>query len=351
MNVLIVGGTGLISTAITEVLLSGGHQVTLLTRGRTAMRLPDGLARPKVIVGDRKTKGVVALAARGGERFDAVIDMVAFGLTDVQEAVEALRGQTSQYLFISSVDAYRKPYVQYPITLAHPRGGLTAYGQAKAACEEWLLAADAASDLRVTVIRPGHSTGEGGQGLDLFGWNSHYLDRIVRGLPLILHGDGQSLWGTCYVGDVARAIVNALGNPRALGRAFHLTADQVFTWNAYYEATAKALGVAVPARVGIPSSLLQGALPQLARECAENFLFNNLFDNTEAHDVLNFRNTVPFEEITQRVYNWLIANNRLQRAEDQPHYGAILAAWEQVREGFIAAVRPFDRDPSRLGFE
>ncbi len=349
MRVLIIGGTGLISTAITRLLLEGGADVWLYNRGNTALRLPSHLSAPNLIHGNRRDRNAFEAAMSQAGQFDAVIDMIAFEPDDVTSAQRAFSGRCGQYVFTSSVDAYLKPHVSHPITEEHPTGGLTAYGKAKAACENLLLQGGAAFPF--TIIRPGHSSGEGGQGLDLFGWGSHYLDRIRRGMPLIIHGDGTALWGTSYVDDVARAYVAALGTKAAIGRAYHLASSEVMTWARLYEATAEALGVAVPERIAIPSSLLASALPQLARECLENFQFNNIFDNAAARRDLGFVQTVGYVEMMSRVYGWLVDNNKLQRAEDQPYYDAILQNWAAVAGTFVDRVGPQDVAPSRLGYE
>jgi nucleoside-diphosphate-sugar epimerase len=350
VDVLIIGGTGLISTAITRVLLGRGDRVTLVNRGRTPLRLPPELPRPKLLVGDRADPAAFARLLEEAGRFDAVIDMVAFQPEQVSDVARTLRGRVGQYVFTSSVDAYVKPYRRSPVTQDHPIGGLTEYGKAKAACEALLFAAHGPA-FPVTIIRPGHTSGEGGQGLDLFGWNSHYLDRIERGLPVILHGDGTSLWGTAYVDDVARAYAAALGNPRARGRAYHLTSDEVLTWDQIYVATATALDVRPPERVPIPTRLLFRALPQLARECLENFAFNNVFDNTAARLDLGFTQTVSFVELMRRLNRWLVEHGKRQRAEDLPVYDAILSTWQPLASTFVERVSTHDRAPSRLGFE
>lgn len=333
MRVLIIGGTGLISTAVTRLLLLRGDHVTHFNRGATPLRLPPGMPAPTLIRGDRTDTAALERVVRAEQRFDAVLDMVAFTPEHVRGALRAFTGRAGHYVFCSSVDAYVKPYVRYPVTEEHPVGGLTAYGRDKAAAERVVLDAHG-PELPVTVLRPGHTSGEGGQGLDLFGWNSRYLDRIARGLPLIAHGDGTSLWGTVDIEDSARAFVTALGLPRAMGRAYHLAANEVLTWNQIYAATATALGVPTPEIVHIPTALLLRALPTAIRECAENFQFDNVFDNGAARRDLGFSQTIGFVDTMRRVHRWLVANGGLQKAEEMPLYDRIIGAWRSLAEGF-----------------
>ncbi|MDX2021919.1 MAG: NAD-dependent epimerase/dehydratase family protein [Deltaproteobacteria bacterium] len=333
MKVLIVGGTGLISTAITNTLQQRGIEVTHFNRGKSQVRVPAGMPRPQVIVGDRKDFPAFERQMAQAGRFDAVIDMVAYLPEEVESAVRAFRGRVGQYIFCSTVDAYVKPYVRFPITENHPIGGLTAYGKAKARCEDVLMAAHT-REFPVTIIRPAMTFGEGGHMIDLFVWNSRFLDRIARGMPIISHGDGQSLWGALYINDIAGPFANAVGNYKAFGRAYHVTADEVQTWDQYFAGCAQAIGVPVPELVHIPTSLLVRALPKAARECAENFQFDNVFDNSAAKEDLGFRQTVSFVEAVRRTYQWLVENKKLQRNEENPLYDEILAAWRPLADQF-----------------
>ncbi len=328
MNVLIVGGTGLISTAITRQLVARGDQVTLYNRGQREADIPE-VAR---IAGDRNDFARFEEQMAGAGPFDAVIDMVCFTPDQAESAIRAFRGRVRQYIFCSTVDVYTKPARVYPVTEDAERQPSPSFPYAydKARCERLLEAAHARGDFALTTIRPAWTYGEGGAILHTFGWNTYYLDRLGKGKPVIVHGDGTSFWVACHRDDVGRAFVGAMGNEAAFGRAYHATGEEWMTWDAYHRVVAKALGAPPPTLVHMPTDLLGQVLPKTAEWCVENFGYNNVFDNAAARADLGFSYTISFEEGACRVIRWLEARGGFENCDDHPFYDRLLEAWGRL---------------------
>jgi nucleoside-diphosphate-sugar epimerase len=331
MNALIIGGTGLISTAITRQLVARGDDVTLYNRGQTAADVPDAHR----ITGDRTDFPAFEAQMAAAGPFDAVIDMVCFTPEEAESAIRTFRGRTAQFIFCSTVDVYAKPASTYPITEDVERrpSPSFAYAHRKARCERLLEAAHARGDFALTMIRPAWTYGEGGALLHSFGWGTYFLDRLVKGRPVIVHGDGTSFWVGCHRDDVARAFVAALGNARAFGKAYHVAGEEWMTWNAYHQAVAGVLGAPPPKLVHIPTDLLGLVVPRRAQWCVQNFHYNNLFDNTAARADLGFRYTIPLAEGARRVIDWLQARGGFESCDEQPFYDALIAAWQRLEAG------------------
>ncbi len=219
MEVLIIGGTGLISTAITRELLARGERVTLYNRGQTApsVPIPDGAT---VITGDRTDAARFAADMAATGPFDCAIDMVCYAPEEAEGAVAALRGRVAHYVFCSTVDVYTKPAPTYPIREDAPRVPRPAfpYAYKKRECEAVFEAAHAAGDFPVTIIRPAYTYGEGRGMLSTFGGSLDYLGRLRAGRSIVVQGDGTNLWTACHRDDVARAFAHAAGNAASLGR-------------------------------------------------------------------------------------------------------------------------------------
>ncbi len=340
MNILIIGGTGLISTGITRLLVERGDTVTLYNRGKRAADMPG----TRQMVGDRKDYAAFEAQMAQAGTFDAVIDMIAFVPEEVESAIRAFKGRTGQYVFCSTVDVYTKPAARYPVTEDAERQPLPSFPYAlnKAKCEFILEDAPARGDFAVTTIRPAWTYGEGGALLHPLGWNSYFLDRLRKGKPVIVPGDGTSFWAACHRDDVARAFVGALGNPAAFGQSYHATGEEWLTWDAYHRIVAEALGAPTPTLVHIPTDLLGAVAPKTAEWCVENFHFNNVFDNAAARADLGFAYTIPFAEGARRVIAWQEAYGGFANSDDFPFYDAILAAWERLGTHMAADLKALD---------
>ncbi|MEZ4860811.1 MAG: NAD-dependent epimerase/dehydratase family protein [Caldilineaceae bacterium] len=337
MRILLIGGTGLISTAITRLLLERGvDDVTLYNRGHTELRLPYYV---NVIHGDRKNFSRFERQMREAGEFDCVIDMCCYLPDEAESVVHALSGRIGQYIFTSTVDVYTKPAARYPITEAAERKPTPAFAYAyhKAECEEILHAAHSNSDFLVTILRPAYTYGESRGILHSLGGRTTYIDRIRKGKPIIVHGDGQSLWGSCHIDDVARAFVHAIGNERTYGQSYHVAGEEWLTWNQHHQQVAAALGAPAPTLIHIPSTLLAKAV-KAAAWTELNFQYNNIFDNSAAHRDLQFHYTIPWQQGVQRTVAWLDERDMVENCANEPEYDHIIAAWEQCGAGMVKAL-------------
>jgi len=205
--------------------------VTCFTRGESEARVPDDV---EFVYGDRND-GADLAAARDEVDPDCVIDMVCFSPDQAEQAVDVFGGEVEQFVFCSTVDVYHRPLDTNPVQEDAPREPpVSDYGADKAECEDLFMAAHDRGDFETTVIRPWCTYGEGGTVLHTLGQGSYFLDRIRQGKPVVIHGDGQTLWGPCHRDDVARAFVNAVGNETAYGEAYHVTSEENITWGQFY---------------------------------------------------------------------------------------------------------------------
>lgn len=329
MRILIIGGTGLISTAITRLLTERGDDVTIYNRGHSEARVSGDFKR---ILGDRRDYHAFEAQMADAGYFDCVIDMICYLPEDAKSAIRAFQGRIGQYIFCSTVDVYTKPASSYPITESaerKPDSGFP-YALNKAICENILLSAHERGDFPVTIIRPAQTYGEGGSLVHTFGSGTYYLDRMRKGRPIIVHGDGSSLWVACHRDDVSGAFVGAVGNKKAFGKAYNVTGEEWMTWNQYHQGVAQAMGVMCPTLIHIPTDLLAKIAPRLANWCVVNFQFNNIFDNTLAKDELGFRYTIPWVEGVRRTVNWLNENGRIENCDNYPFYDRIINSWKRL---------------------
>ncbi len=335
MRVLVVGGTGIISTGISRLLLKRGDEVILYNRGQ---RPPLFEGDYVTINGDRKNFAAFEREMAEAGTFDCVIDMVCYLPEEAESAIRAFRGRTAQYIFCSTVDVYTKPAAVYPITEDTEKQPSMKfmYGYNKARCEELLFAAHERGDLVVTSIRPGHTYGEGGNNLlHALGVGNYHVDRLKKEQPIIVHGNGRSFWPTCHRDDVAVAFVGAIGNTRAMGRGYHVAGEEWMTWEGYHQGLAKAVGAKPPEFVYIPTDALVRLAPQEAMLTEVNFSYNNLFDNRAAREDLGFRVTIPWVEGARRTIRWLEENGMREKSEDFPLYDRIIKTWREATGNLI----------------
>jgi nucleoside-diphosphate-sugar epimerase len=325
MKVLIVGGTGLISTAITKQLLERGDSVTLFNRGKTPSRVPEGA---RVMHGDRKEYAAFE-SAMSKETWDAVIDMVGFVPEDAESAVRAFRGRVSSYVYCSTVCVYNGQMTRTPALDDERLDPLSDYGRNKAACERILMQAFDKEHFPATILRPSQTYGEGGVIIHSLGWSTTYIDRIRKGKPVIVHGDGKTLWASCHIDDVARAFVGACGNPKAVGESYHVTGDDAQNWDDYTHSVAEAVGGFADI-VHIPTDLLARISPKRCAFTQHEFQYNRVFDNSKAKRDLGFEYTIPFVEGVKRTVAWLDVNDRIVNSDDDPFDDKVVSDWRQL---------------------
>jgi nucleoside-diphosphate-sugar epimerase len=320
MNILIIGGTGNISAPITQSLIERGEQVTLFNRGNHPV------AGARQIVGDRGDYPRFEQQVTEAGPFDCVIDMVAYHPDDTRSVVRAFRGRVGQYIFCSTVDVFTKPAPCYPIREDFPRSADPAFEYAynKVLCEQVLEEASAQGDFPLTILRPAATYNDTWAPISLLGSGPALLKRIRQGRPVIVLGDGTSFWTSSHRDDVAVAFVNAIGNPRALGRSFNVTGDEWMTWRDYYNTAQKVLSAPPIQFIPIPAGLLAAITHGAASWCDWNFKFNNIFDNRAAKDELGYRYTIPWEEGVRRMAAYHDARGAIDSAQDDPLYERVV---------------------------
>lgn len=279
MKALFIGGTGTISTEISRLCIRRGWELTLLNRGRTSALVPEGA---EVLVGDIHREDAVRELLKD-RTFDVVADFIAFETPDVERDIRLFTGKTKQYFFISSASAYQKPLSSPWITEGTPlHNPYWLYSRNKAACENILRAAYDSDNFPVTVIRPSHTYCERSLPLGLHGPKGSWqvLDRIRKGKPVIIPGDGTTLWTLTHSRDFAVAFVGLMGNPHALGEVYHITSDESMTWNQVYQCAADALGTELNA-IHIPSETIGALYPDQIGGLIGDKSNSVLFDNTK----------------------------------------------------------------------
>ncbi|HEX4830524.1 MAG TPA: SDR family oxidoreductase [Trebonia sp.] len=298
-RVLFIGGSGVISSACARVAVAAGLDLTVVNRGQTAERpLPTGVTE---IRADVRAPGSL-MEALGDREFDSVVNWVAFTPEHVQADIDAFRGRTGQYVFISTASAYQTPPSRLPVTESTPlRNPFWQYSRDKIACEDLLVAQYREAGFPATIVRPSH-TYDGSKTVLSGGWTT--LARMLAGKPVIVHGDGTSLWTVTWNEDFARAFVPLLANPRTLGEAFHITSDDVLTWDQITRALAAALGVA-PTIVHVPSDAINAVDPDWGAGLLGDKTHSMIFDNAKIRSIVpGWHATVPFEEGARRIVAW-----------------------------------------------
>ncbi|WP_282944830.1 SDR family oxidoreductase [Cellulomonas endometrii] len=299
LRVLFIGGTGVISSASTRLAVERGLDVTVLNRGSSSTRpLPDGAELVQADVRDPDS----VRAALGDREFDAVVDWVAFTPEHVATDVDLFAGRTGQYVFISSASAYQTPPERLPVTESTPlRNPHWRYSRDKIACEDLLVRAYRDTGFPATVVRPSHTYDRTLTPLD-GGWTA--VERMRRGTEVVVHGDGTSLWTLTHHEDFARGFVPLLGHPRTLGEAFHITSDDVLTWDQIVRALATAAGVE-PRIVHVPSDAIAAADPEWGAGLLGDKAHSMVFDTTKLRRVVpGFEATIPFEQGAREIVAW-----------------------------------------------
>jgi nucleoside-diphosphate-sugar epimerase len=300
LKVLFIGGTGVISSACVRAAVAS-HDIELyvLNRGKSATwGFPDGVTELR---GDVREAASVRKAVEGLD-FDSVVDFVAFTTDHVRADLDLFRGRTRQYVFISTASAYQTPPSRLPVTESTPlRNPYWQYSRDKIACEDLLVAEYRDDGFPATIVRPSH-TYDATKTVLSGGWTS--LARMLAGKPVIVHGDGSSLWTVTHNTDFARAFVPLLGHPRTLGEAFHITSDDVLTWDQIAYALGAALGV-TPRIVHVPSDVIAAHDPEWGAGLLGDKAHSMVFDNSKVKSVVpGWRAVVPFEQGAREIVRW-----------------------------------------------
>jgi nucleoside-diphosphate-sugar epimerase len=299
-KVLFIGGTGIISSACSALAVERGIDLHVLNRGTTSSRpLPEGAT---LLQGDIRDPGS-ARAAVGDREFDAVVDWVAFTPDHVRTDLDLFRGRTGQYVFISSASAYQTPAERLPITESTPlRNPFWEYSRNKIACEDVLVQAYREEGFPATIIRPSHTYDRTLVPFD-GGWTA--VERMRQGRPVVVHGDGSSLWTLTHHTDFARGLVPLLGNPRTLGEAFTITGDDVLTWDQIARTLATAAGVRDARIVHVPSDVIAAEDPEWGASLLGDKTHSSVFGTSKLRSLVpDFTTTVRFEQGAREIVEW-----------------------------------------------
>jgi nucleoside-diphosphate-sugar epimerase len=319
-----IGGTGLISTEISNQLLAGEVDLSVYNRGKTKSRLT---SEPKTIRGDRSDHVLFEEAVRKLGPWDCIIDINCSDPADAESMRRAARGVAAQLIFCSTTNVYPKPASTYPVKEDEPLGAKFKNGVDKAHCEAIHFAAHQHGDYNATVLRPGHTYGDIGMILHSLGSNSSFLDRMMKGKPICVHGDGYGLWSACHASDVARGFVAACNNEKSYGEKYNVTSDEWITWKQYYKVIAACLNLPEMHIINIPTEILTKINPQRSAQCERSFQYPGIFDNSRAREDLNFRCKISLREGLKRNLRWLIREQKIVPCEDDPEYDEIVDAF------------------------
>jgi nucleoside-diphosphate-sugar epimerase len=307
MKALFIGGTGLISSAVSRLAVERGIELSLLNRGQRGEFFPRGA---KQIVADARDQKAVREALRG-QSFDVVADWIAFTPEQAEADVSLFAGRTGQFFFISSASAYQKPSTHHVITESTPLANpFWQYSRDKIACEELLMREYREKGFPVTIIRPTLTYGVTQIPAAVGSWNHPWtlVDRMRKGKKIIVPGDGTSLWTMTHNSDLAKGFVGLMGNIRAIGHAFHITSEEVLTWNQIYGQIGAAAG-APPDIVHVASDFLAAFNPEELGNLVGDKAQCGIFDNSKIRSfVPGYLATVPFAEGVRESVRWFEAH-------------------------------------------
>jgi len=306
-SILFIGGTGVISAAAAQRAAALGHRLTILNRGRSTRPVPEGV---ETLSADVRDASAVREALAGRE-FDAVADFITYTPDQAKASLDLFAGRTGQYVFISSASAYQKPPTRLPIRESTPlKNPFWQYSRDKIACEELLFQAYREQDFPLTVVRPSHTYDRTKIAM-VGGWTD--IHRMRAGLPVMVHGDGTSLWTLTHSRDFAKAFVGLLGRPQAVGESYTITSDEYLPWNQIYQLFARAAGVPEPELVHVASETIAAHSEELGPNLLGDRSHSVIFDNTKVKSLVpDYCATVPFADGAREIVEWHDANPGLQ---------------------------------------
>ncbi len=327
MKVLFIGGTGIISAAVSKLAVEDGIELFLFNRGQHKEFVPKGA---KVIKGDIKDKSAFTKMLKG-KTFDVVVDWLAFVPKDVETDIKLFRGNVGQYIFISSASAYQKPPTHWLITESTPLANpYWQYSRDKIACEDRLMAEYRNTGFPITIVRPSFTYGVNTIPAAINSRTKPWtlVDRMRKGKKIIIHGDGTTLWPMTHNTDFAKGFVGLLSNIQAIGHAFHITSDEVLTWNQIYNVIANAARAKLRP-VYIPSDFIAKINPDLAGTLLGDKSWCTIFDNSKIKRfVPDFAATVTFAQGVKRSIEWFEADSKRCTVDDE---------YNRIMDNLIAA--------------
>ncbi len=333
MKILFIGGTGLISSACSELALARGHELFLLNRSVSRQHpAPAGVTILQADVYKEEARVADLLT---GHHFDAVVDYIAFSMHDIERDLRLFRGKTDQFVFISSASAYQKPVQNYLITEETPlENPYWEYSRNKIASEDRLMQAYREEGFPVTIIRPSHTYGPSEIPFGVSSWRNPWTvaDRMKRGQKVIVPGDGTSLWVLTWNEDFAKGLVGLLGNENAIGEAFQITSDEVLSWDQIHLEVYQALGVK-PNIIHIPSDLIAMYDPEALGSLVGDKANSVVFDNSKIKRfVPEYSCEVNWAEGVRRSLAWFDAHPEFQTVDDEMNllWDRIVAAYQRA---------------------
>jgi nucleoside-diphosphate-sugar epimerase len=310
-KILFIGGTGIISSACSPLVLERGLDLTLFNRGSTSSirPAPEGA---RVLTGDIKHAQDMEAVLRD-HHFDVVVNWIAFTPEDVERDIRMFNSRVGQYIFISSASAYQKPIPSLPITEETPLDNpFWAYSRAKQACEERLMQAYQEEGFPVTIVRPSHTYDKT---LLPFSGRFTVLQRMLRGEKVVIHGDGTSLWVMTHHKDFAKGFVGVMGKPEALGEAYHITSDELLTWNQIFIMVAEAAGVELKP-VYVPSTVIARYDEAWGASLLGDKTHSVIFDNSKIKSLVpEYEAIIPFSEGCQEIVDWYLQTPEYQKVD------------------------------------
>jgi nucleoside-diphosphate-sugar epimerase len=306
-HILFIGGTGVISSACVDAALASGHEVSILNRGASTLRPAPAAAR--MIHADIRDPEATR-AALGDAEFDVVADFLAFTPEHIETDFDLFEGRIGQHIFISSASAYQTPPSRLPVTESTPlRNPFWQYSRDKIACEDLLVGAYRDRGFPSTIVRPSH-TYDRTLLPTMGGWTD--IARMRAGKPVVVHGDGTSLWTITHNTDFAVAFTGLLGREEAIGDTFHITGDHAPTWNQIYRWLGEAAGVDAEI-VHVPSDLIARVEPDLGPGLLGDKAHSMVFDNSKVTALVpEFRTTISFQRGAEEIIDFHDAHPELQ---------------------------------------
>jgi nucleoside-diphosphate-sugar epimerase len=330
MDILIIGGTGNISSEVTPLLISQGHNITIASTGNTPV--PPECRHIKV---DRFNPDEFAKKLKNIGRFDVAVDFKAFTPEHCKADYEAFRGKIGQFIFISSATVYQKPHVKIPITEDTPRGNsFWPYAQDKIACEEYLESIYC-DGFPVTIVRPSHTFGKTWIPSPISGHGFTVSRRMLDGREFIIHDKGDSLWTLTASSDFAKGFVGLVGNKAAIGEAFHITSDEANSWNGIYKILAETIGAKDIRPVYIPTSFIAEVYPEARGALMGDKAENGVFDNSKIKKfVPGFQCEKTFARAIKESIDWFTADEKRRAVdpEEDELIDRIIEAWNKTRQ-------------------
>ena len=332
MKVLIIGGSGLISTGIVKALQTRGADITVFNRGETDDRLGPTV---KHLRGDRNDYMTFEQSMATAGSWDVVIDMICFNAEQAESVVRAFSGRCGHFLFCSTVCTYGNTQTIIPTPETTPQNPHSQYGRDKVAAEMVFLQTHASGTFPVTIFRPSHTYGVGGPVINSIGWEPTFVDRLRRGLPIIVAGDGHGLWQSTYADDVGVGFAYAAGREKCFGEAYNIVGDNIVTWDEYTQRTAAAIGAPKPNIVHIPTDLLLSHDRPQFEALAEIFRFHGVYSNEKLkRDVPEFTCPTSYEEGVRRTVAWMDEHKTIASAEADPFDDRVVEQWAKSTSSF-----------------